>query len=317
MDQIVESKLSFLFDSLSNLLIREKTIKPDERQFTDMLFKILSKKGPNQAKLFANSALFVDKTLANSLLEDGLIQLSASDGQDKYCLTFRGIAEVLRFKYNISYEKQFSDYLNDLDKTYSAIDESDLSWKEKLTTFSLLLVGACSVDSAVVLDTKSNVDLMTEVFEKVLYTLQKYELIESDAMLTTGVRGEAPVLFLINRLKDLTKKTNHYYRNPGKSVHYFELGEDGHVSKQKEFFLLKKAFSKYQEKLNYNKLSEELQAISLKYSPGFANRKITQRDIFDINGYLLEFVQDEVHRLPVPEVTSQAGKTPSIDSAQL
>ena len=298
MDHFAEGKLLSLFDSLANLLIKEKTIKIDDRQFTDILFKILAKKEANRSKLFANSALYVDKEIAGILLDNGLIQLSASDGQEKYSLTFKGLAEVLRLKYNISYEKQFADYLTDLDKIYSAIDESDFTWKEKVSSASLLLVGATSATSAVILDSKNNIDLMTEVFEKVLTTFQKYDLINSEAKLTTGIKGEAPVLFLISRLQDLPKKTNHYYRNPGKSVHYFELEEEGQVSKQRVFFLLRKIFVAYNQKVSYSILSEELQAISLKYSPGFTNRKILQKNIFDSNAYLQEFAQDEVHRLP-------------------
>lgn len=298
MDSTSENKLSLLFESLVGLLIKEKTVKQSDRQFTDMLFKILSKKEMNRSKLFANSALYVDKTIANSLVEEGLIQLSASDGQDKFCLTFKGIAEVLRSKYNVPYEKQFHDYLNDLDKTYSAIDKSDFTWKEQLASMSLLLVGSTSANSAVILDSKGNVDLMTEVFEKVLFSFQKYGLINDEAMLTTGVRGEPPVLFLINRLQDLPKKTNHYYRNPGKSVHYFELEDGERVNEQRVLFLLKKIFINYRRDVAYAKLCEELQNISIKYSPGFSNRKVMQRNIFDTNAYLQEFFQDVVHKLP-------------------
>jgi hypothetical protein len=290
METVSENKLSVLFDSLLNYMIKDKIIKPNDQQFTDIIFKILSKKEMNRSKLFANSALFIDKTtVASGLLENGLIQISA-EGQEKYSLTFKGIAEVLRLKYNISYEKQFSEYLNSLDKTYSSIDQ--------LSTLSLILIGATSVDSAVILEPKGNIELMTEVFQKTLECLKKYRIINTDAMLTTGVRGEAPVLFLINRLQDLSKKTNHYYRNPGKSVHYFEIEEDGQVSKQKVLFLLKKTFCQYDLTVDYSSLSEELQSISNKYFPGFIDRKILQKNIFIINECLQEFAQDEVHRLP-------------------
>ena len=240
----------------------------------------------------------MDKMTANGLLENGLIQISA-DGQEKYSLTFKGIAEVLRYKYNVTYERQFSDYLKDIDNEYSAIDTSEFSWKDQLSTLCFILVGATSVNSAVVLDTPENISLMTEVFENGLQVLKKFKIVNNDAMLTTGVRGEAPVLFLINRLRDLPKRTNHYYQNPGKSVHYFEVEEAGHVSREKVMFLLKKIFFKSMIPiLDYLSLSQELQELSLKHSPGFINRKILQRNIFEINSILQEFIHDERNRLP-------------------
>lgn len=298
MASLSESKLSLLFDSLLSNILEDKTLKlSEERQYTDIIFKILLKKDKNRSKMFSDSSLYIDRTIASGLLEDGLVQISAI-GQEKYSLTFKGIAEVLRFKYNVTYEQQFSDYLKDIDNEYSAIDTSDFSWKEKLSTVCFILVGATSVNSAVVLDTPENISLMTEVFENTLQILKKYKIIYDDAMLNTGVRGEAPVLFLINRLPNLSKRTNHYYQNPGKSVHYFEVEEAGHVSKHKVLFLLRKIFSKYDSKTNYPSLSQELQELSLKHSPGFINRKILQRNIFEINSILQEFVQDEIYRLP-------------------
>ena len=298
MDALSENKLSFLFDSLLNFILEDKTMKlSDEREYTDIIFKIIVKKDKNRSKLFADSSLFIDKMTASGLLENGLIQISA-DGQEKYSLTFKGIAEVLRFKYNVTYERQFSDYLKDIDNEYSAIDTSEFSWKDQLSTLCFILVGATSVNSAVVLDTPENISLMTEVFENGLQVLKKFKIVNNDAMLTTGVRGEAPVLFLINRLRDLPKRTNHYYQNPGKSVHYFEVEEAGHVSREKVMFLLKKIFFKYDPNTDYVSLSQELQELSLKQSPGFINRKILQRNIFEINSILQEFIHDEIHRLP-------------------
>jgi predicted transcriptional regulator len=298
MDSSSETKLSHLFDSLLNYISEDKTIKlDDERKYTDIIFKILIKKDKNRSKLLANSSLFVDKTIASTLLDNGLVQISA-DGQEKYSLTFKGIAEVLRFKYNVAYDQQFSDYLKDIDNEYSAIDTSVFSWKDQLSTICFILVGATSVRSAVVLDIQENISLMTNVFENTLQILKKYKIVNEEAMLNTGVRGEAPVLFLINRLRDLSKRTNHYYQNPGKSVHYFEVEEAGHVSNQRVMFLLRKIFFKYDSTKDYAGLSQELQELSLKYSPGFINRKILQRNIFEINSILQEFIQDEIHRLP-------------------
>jgi hypothetical protein len=290
-----DKKLLLMFDSLTSEMISKSLLKQSEIP-SDLVFKLLSMKDNNRSPLFLKSALWIDETIVEEMLENGLLQV-VDEQRKRYALTFKGIAKCIELKYGLPLGPQYSEFLNCVDKIYSAVDQSCLKWQEKLATLSFLLMGATSKDSAIRLISENNVKILTEVFEKTLECLKKYQMIGPKVDMKTGRREETPLLYLINRLQDLPKRTSHYYRSPGDSVYFLDVEEEGKINSNRIQFLLKRVFEEYDKNCMYKDLEQDLQKISLRYSPSFLERKILQKNLFEILGQLAEFMTD-IHHLP-------------------
>jgi len=266
---------------------------------SNLLFEIYSMNRNNMSKVFSDSATWVDPEFVNPLLEEGIIQRVASADSEKYALTFKGIAQCIKLKYGTSLEEQFLNFLELSDRKFTTANRTELQWREKLASLSLILMGSTSESSAIRLSNEVNKAVLTQVFEKTLVCLKKFGIVEKDAKLSSTQRGESPVSALMSRLNALPRKTNHYYKNIEKeSGYFFDIEKDGAVDEKKLLFLFRRIFEHYDSNCNYAGLERELAEISQSYSPRFLARSTNSTVAFSILKGLKGFMGEEIWRLP-------------------
>jgi len=253
----------------------------------------------SKSKKFTESALWIDPEIANPLLEQGIIQKMPTADYEKYALTFKGIAQCIQIKYNLTLDQQFLNFLELSDQKFNAVEHVKLRWDEKLASLSLILLASTSPSSAIRLNNEQNIAVLTEVFQKVLACMKKFHVIEKEHNLKTVNRGEAPVSALMSRLNALPRKTNHYYQIIGKgSEYYFDIEKDNRIDEKKLFFLLRRIFEKYYPNCNYDQMYNELADISEHYHTRFLSRRANPTTVLEILQKLKEFLNNEIYRLP-------------------
>jgi hypothetical protein len=291
------NELLILFERLITIMEETKKIKV-EAIASELLFKIYEMNSNNRSKLFSDSASWLDSNSAIDLLDEGFIQRIGED-YDKYTLTLKGIAYCIEKKYGKLLDEQFVKFLELSDNKFILSGETELTWKEKLATLSLILLSSTSSNSAIFLTNEYNKGMFNEVFEKTLACLKRFGIINESEKLGTVSRGESPVSALMSRLQTLSSKTNYYYKFVGKgSIYYVDIEDNGEVVEKKMFFLLRKIFENYNPACNYEEMNRELAEISQRYSPRFQERTIKPSVMFSILKALEDFLDVEIRRLP-------------------
>lgn len=286
-----------LLEKLVYVMKQTKGFK-EEDVSSSMIFKIQAMTKNNVSKTFSESATWVSSDIADTLLEEGIIQRISSENEQKYALTFKGIAQAVQIGYGVNHEKQFLKFLELSDQKFSTTEQSRLSWKEKLACLSLILLASTSEASAIRLNDEANKTVLTEVFEKLLDYLKEYSMIKRSAKLKTVSRGETPVSWLMSRLNVLPRKTNHYY--VGKSSEYFlDIEKDGQIIEKRVSFLLKRVFESYSPDSNYKEMYGRLAEISQLYYPRFRARSVSTTIVLSILKKLKDFMNTEVMQMPL------------------
>jgi len=297
-DKIARVEMLKLFDSLLCAAKEQSKKTKDDDVLTTLIFDLLNMTQNSRSKLFSGSGTWVAPEVTDNMLQQGVIQKVVSEDNEKYALTFKGIAECIRMKYDKGLQEQFLKLLELSDQKFNGTQQSGLTWKEKLASLSLILVGSTSIASEIRLDDEANKAVLNEVFEKTLECLKKHGIIEKGEELKS-TSGEHPVTGAMRRVNDLTRKTNLYYMNdrsvPG---YYFDIEKNGDLDENRVFFLLRRIFEFYDPKCNYREIYNELAKISQLYSPRFRARTMNPNISFSVLKRLKDFLENEVLRLP-------------------
>ncbi|MEM2146776.1 MAG: hypothetical protein QW279_15540 [Candidatus Jordarchaeaceae archaeon] len=288
-----------LFEELISVMEQAKRIKREDVP-SKLIFEMYNMTDNSKSKIFAESALYLDPELAETLHEEGFIQKIRFEDSEKYALTLKGIAQCIQLKYGVTLDKQFLNFLELSDRKFNMGGRERLQWDEKLASLSLILLGSTSPSSAIRLNNEQNKSVLTEVFQSILSCMKKFNIIEKEYNLRTVDRGEAPVSALMSRLNALPRKTNHCYKIIGKgSEYYFDIEKENNLDERKLFFLLKQIFEHYDPNCNYAEMYEELAEISQLYYPRFISRTVNPLIILTILQKLKEFLTVEIYRLPM------------------
>jgi len=296
--QNLDDEMLKLFEGLVSTVEKSKKIKKEDI-WSKLIFEIYSMTENSKSKKFAESAVWLDSEVADTLLEQGSIQRVGTKDDEKYTLTFKGIAKCISIKYSKTLEEQFLSFLELSDKKFNTVEQTKLLWDEKLASLSLILLASTSPSSAIRLNNEANKAVLTEVFQKVLSCMKRFDMIEKEHELKTVDRGESPVSALMSRLNTLARKTNHYYQYVGKgSEYYLDIEKNGGVDEKRLFFLLRRIFEHYDSTWNYEEMYKELVGISQLYYPRFLSRSANPTIVLTILQKLKDFVDREVLHLP-------------------
>lgn len=298
-NELTNTELLRLFDGLQ--LSAQKHLKKSKGALSNesLIFDLIMMTQNNRTKLLTNSAVLITPEIADKMLSRELIQSILSDEGEKFALTFKGIAECIRLKEGRPLEDQFKQLIGLCDKKFRGIESAELNWKEKLVSLSLILLASTSESSKIRLDIDGNKMSMTEVFKKTIDTLEKYGIISKTDTLKNPASGEHPVVAVMRRVNNLSRKTNLYYVNDAKdpSSYYFDIEQDGKLNKNKCSFLFRRIFENYNLSCNYRELYEELAIISQQYTPRFRARTLNQTIVFDVLLELKSFTNDGIMHL--------------------
>jgi len=294
----LEDEMLRLFDGLISVMGQSKRIKKEDVP-SKLIFEIYGMTENSKSKKFAESATWLNPEVADTLLEQGIIQRVISEDNEKYALTFKGIAQCIRIKYGKTLEEQFLNFLELSDKKFNTVEQTKLLWNEKLASLSLVLLASTSPSSAIRLNNEANKAVLTEVFQKVLACLKRFDMIEKEYELKTVSRGESPVSALMSRLDTLARKTKHYYKYVGKgSEYYFDIEKDSGIDEKRLFFLLRRIFEQYNPSCDYGEMYKELAGISQLYYPRFLSRSVNSTIVLTILQKLKDFMDEEILHLP-------------------
>jgi len=295
---LFDEELLNLYDLLIKSIVKNKIIKKDYDE-KKILFNIYNLTKNRKSQIFSSSSKYLNDEISNYLLNKRYVQKISNIGNEKYSLTFNGIAYCINLKYKKSFEEQFLNFLDLSDLEFTrVIDPSPLNWKEKIATVTLLLMACTSENSALRLNNVSNKETLEEVFLKVINCFKKHKLIIDKAILKSPSRGESRSSALMSRLNALPRKTNHIYKYITKeSGYYLDIQKNGDIDNKKLNFLLKKIFEKYYDNKNYNMIKDELIDINQKYYTRFLNRNINQKLIYNIIKNFSSFFEREIWRL--------------------
>lgn len=294
----LEDEMMNLFERLVYVMKQAKRIK-GENVPSNMIFRIYSMTKNSMSKILSESATWVSSEIADTLLEQGMIQRTISGDDEKYALTFKGIARCTQMKYGMSLDEQFLKFLDLADQKFNTTEQTQLLWNEKLACLSLILLASTSPSSAIRLNNEANKAVLTEVFHKTLKCLKENGMVRKEVELRTVNRGENPVSALMSRLNALARKTNHYYKYVGKGSEYFlDIERNGQLLEKRVSFLLKRIFEKYNPNSSYDETYTELSKISQLYYPRFRARSVNPTTVLSISRKLKDFMDKEILQLP-------------------
>jgi hypothetical protein len=289
-----------LFEIMLDVVITQSKKISRENAQSRLIFEIFNMWSSTKSKVFTESAIWISPEIANSLVEQGLVQKISSEEGEKYALTFAGIAQCIRKKYSKTFDVQFTDFLALVDQKFNAVEQTTLNWDEKLAILSLTLLASSSESSAIRLNNETNKKILAEVFQRTLTCLKKYGLIDKKEELRTVSRGESPASALMSRLDNIARKTNHYYKFIGKgSQYYLDIENNGIIDERRLYFLLKKVFGQFDTNCNYDQMQKELEEISQSYYPRFLARSLNPNILYNISKLLRDFMQTEILHLPM------------------
>ena len=292
----LKDQMTVLFERLIHVTKQSKRAKADDP--SNLIFRIYGMTKNNMSKILTESSAWISSDIADTVLEQGIIQRITSDNE-KYALTFKGIAQCTQTKYGISFDEQFLKFLELSDQKFNTTEQTKLIWKEKLACLSLILLASTSPSSAIRLNDEANKSVLAEVFQKTLDCLKKYGMVGKGAELKTVDRGETPVSALMSRLNALARKTNHYYKYVGKGSEYFlEIERSGEIAERRLSFLLKRIFEEYDPHSDYKEMYKELSKVSQLYYPRFRARSVNPTIVLSILRKLKDFMAEEILRLP-------------------
>lgn len=301
--EILNNEMMKLYEELVQSLEQTKKIK-QEKISSDLLFVIYSLSQNKMSEIFSKSAIWINSEAADQLLEQGYVQRINQGDQEKYTLTFKGIVQSIKMKYNKTIEEQFLDFLEWSDKKFNTVEQTKLSWKEKLGSLSLILMASTSSSSAIRLNNEADKVVLGEVFEKILACLKKFSIVPNEAIIKTVSRGESPASGLMSRLNDLTRKTNHYYQNlKTESGYFFDIEKEGNIDQRRLLFLFRKIFEQCNPDYDYTEMYRELTDISNHYLTKFLSRSTNSTAAFSILRGLKDFMEKEIWRSPLQSST--------------
>lgn len=302
----LDNEMLKLFDGLVYVMEQSKRIKRDDIP-SRLIFEIYCMTDNSKSMKFSESASWISPKAADILLEQGLVQRIVSDHDEKYALTFNGIAQCIKNKYGKNLEDQFVKFLELSDQKFNTVDQTTLQWNEKLASMSLILLATASPSSAIRLNDEANKKALSEVFQKTLTCLKKFGMIKKEEELKTVSRGESLASALMSRLLTLSRKTNHYYKYIGKgSEYFFDIEKNGDVDEKKLFFLLKRIFEQYDPNCSYGEMYRELAEISQLYYPRFRARSTSSTVVLSILKELKDFMDKDILHLPLKIVKKTA-----------
>lgn len=268
-----------------------------------LLFEIYDMSKPKRAKLFHDSAVWVDPKIVDLLLQEDKIQLVPNEGLEEYTLTFKGIADCIEQKYNIGLEEQFKRFLEISDQKYAFTTQTSLSDREKWVSLTLIILASTSESSALRLDNETNKNVLKEAFERTLESLKTHNIVGQNLDFFNIKRSEAQASAQMSRTDKLARKTNQYYKfGRGEVAYFFEIERDGTVDKRRLDFLFRKIFDHYDKECDYKELYDELEKISHFYSPKFLSRPpISPTIMIGVLQGLKDFFYEGILQLPLKE----------------
>jgi hypothetical protein len=295
----LDDEMLKLLDGLTYVMEQSKRIKRENIP-SRLLFEVYCMTDNRKSMKFAESASWINPKAAEVLLQQGLVQRIASDEDERYALTFKGIARCVKKKYGKDLEDQFEGFLELSDQKFNTVDQTTLQWNEKLASISLVLLASTSPSSAIRLNDEANKKVLAEVFQKTLACLKKFYMIRKEEELKTISRGESLASALMSRLLTLSRKTNHYYKYIGKgSEYFFDIEKNGDVDEKRLFFLLKRIFEQYDPDCDYGQMYRELAEISQFYYPRFRARSTSSTVVLSMLRKLKDFMDKEILHLPL------------------
>jgi len=290
-----------LFDYLVATVEESKRIKEMDVP-SSLIFELLNMTITSKSRVFSESADWLDPKLVDTLMEQGLIQgvISESDVNEKYSLTFKGIARCIYFKYGKTLEEQYDSFLEKTDQKFNTSEQTQLLWNEKVASLALILLASTSPSSAIRLNLEANKTMLTEIFQRTLACLKTYGMVRKEEELKTVSRGESLSSALMSRLDALPRKTNYYYKYIGKGSEYFlDIQLNQEIDVKRMLFLLRRIFEKYRPACDYRKMYKELAEISQLYYPRFLSRSVSPAIVLSILRKLKDFMDKDILNLPL------------------
>lgn len=201
---------------------------------------------------FSSAILRLPKTDEFQLIKEKIL-FRIDNGRDLLTLTIKGII-LLEYQLDRG-DNKVSAFLNSLNNSYflELIDRINdpLESQEKGVIIALLGLHAFTSETALKLSAYNeriqNMNLFKDCVDDALGFLKNLGVEYNDStatkIWTLNVIGENPVAARINRLNNISLKTDQVYKKEGGN-HYLDVLKDSSLDKDKVIFLLGKIFDK-------------------------------------------------------------------------
>lgn len=303
-----EKQDAILLDLLGKLelIINQKDVVKKGFNEDTVVYDLTSLKPNKLATIMSSSSVILSFDNSGRLKENGLVHAVSTFPMEKHALTFKGIVESLKIKYDISLEEQYLDFLKIIDSQYEkTVKKNNLDWKEKLTVLTLLLSMSSSSSSAInIMNNETNQEMLISALHDTLDFLEKYPLLKKSRRKRqlpkkAAIRGEAPAQFFMRMEggKNLGRKTNQIFvrSNAG---YYLDIEKNGELDEEKVLLLLTLIFESVNPDINYNALKNDLFNLSEKYLPAYLARDVNLNIKWSLTNRLESFFDVDIWRLP-------------------
>lgn len=287
-----EDIMNILFKNVISASIKNKIISNDFEP-NEIIFNILRATNKKRAKIFHESAIKINY---NVIEKENIIQITKNN-MIYYTLSFKGIIYCIKNRYNIDYEKQFFQMLSYFEEELTSITKpKPLTDKEKLASFSIILINSISPNTAIKLNNKTNQEIFENFLQELISILIKFNIINSEFILTQPSRNESKSSALMARLDKLPIKTNNIYKNlKSDSGYYFDFEKNNDIDSQKLNFILDLIFHNFNLHIqNIDELYNLLFDLSMKYNLKFLERQVDNRKTYEILKQLKNYLELDI-----------------------
>jgi hypothetical protein len=264
-----------------------------------VLYDIFNLNNNRKSKLFqASSEVLIPENMRD-LIEKGLVQELDISGTMRYTLSFKGLVTAIELFYGASRDDQFNNFLKLSDERYkSTTITGELNWREKLAIITLLTLGCVSQNTAMNLNNPLNREHFEKLLEDNIIILENYKVFEKHYELPQ-TRGEPKAtLFMRSRINDLSRKTNHIYRNLGGGEgYYLDILSEESVDPEKTKYLLTRIFERYDPEIEYTALKNALTEKGRTHQSKFLSVSFNSRNIIQIISILDDFFERDIWNL--------------------
>jgi hypothetical protein len=201
---------------------------------------------------FSNEELKLSKAEEFRLVNDKIL-FKIDEARGLLTLTIKGI---ILLEYGLdSEDEKITDFLNGLNDNYfqnlMVKNNEPLESQEKAVVLTLLGLHAFTSETAVKLsaynESIQNANLFKGCVDDALSYIkglgERYIDSKMDKIWSLNVIGENPVAARINRLNNISIKTDQIYKKEGGN-HFLDVLKDGRLDKDKVTFLLRRIFDK-------------------------------------------------------------------------
>ena len=283
-----EQILNDLFNNLLNSLKTNRLIS-DVNDKNLILYSILCATKKKRSKIFHDSSL---KLNPSKIDNEHIIELE-KDGEKQYAISYKGITHILNSKYNIKFEEQFYELINNYESELKTLTKhKPFVDKEILASLSLILLSSISESSAIRLNSTNNQETFEKLLDEIIIILKQHDIIHQDYQLKRLLRKESKSSALMARLDMLPIKTNHSYKYiKTESGYYFDLVKNDGINEKTLNIILDLIFNKYNPyKYDnvefYNRLFDLYMNYSFKFLDRTINNDVSYLLIRKIKSYL-------------------------------